>query len=171
MTAKSEPLSTIREIPDDIWEQIHPVIQGGGTAGLHCALACSATRTASTRARRRPAASPRTDPLPVMISSVAWRPSDSLDRVRRRPPQLGSASPLGRPDLPVAHRRPAAGYPHPQVATGPWMPGVLPVAARLHPETKLEQALQDRGAAGGQPAGESGRARLRAVGLSAPLRR
>ncbi len=63
MTAKSEPLSTIREIPDDIWEQIHPVIQRRGTAGLHRALACSATRSASTRARRRPAASPRTDPL------------------------------------------------------------------------------------------------------------
>ena len=163
MTAKSEPLSTIREIPDDIWEQIHPVIQRRGTAGLHRALACSATRSASTRARRRPAASPRTDPLPVMISSVARRPSDSLDRVRRRPPR-GPASPLGRPDLPVAHRRPAAGDPHPRVATGPWMPGVLPVAAGLHPETKLEQAQQDRGAAGGQPAGESGRARLRAVG-------
>ena len=79
-------------------------------------------------------------------------------------PTRTPASPLGRPDLPVAHRRPAAGDPHPRVATGPWMPGVLPVAAGLHPETKLEQAQQDRGAAGGQPAGESGRARLRAVG-------
>ena len=54
MTAKSEPLSTIREISDDIWEQIHPVIQRRGTAGLHRALACFATRSASTRARRRP---------------------------------------------------------------------------------------------------------------------
>ena len=97
MSAKSDPLSTIREIPDDIWEQIHPVIQRRGTDGLHRALACSATRSASTRARRRPAASPRTDPLPVMISSVARRPSDSLDRVRRRPPRGHPLAPWADP--------------------------------------------------------------------------
>lgn len=94
MTARSEPLSTIWEIPDDIRGQIHLVIQRRDTAGLHRALACSATRSASTPARRRPAASPRTDHLPVMINSVAWRPSDSLDRVRRRPPTK-TCQPLG----------------------------------------------------------------------------
>jgi len=94
MTAKGEPLPTIREIPDDICEQIHPVIQRRDTAGLHRALACSTTRSASSRALLKAGASPRTDPLPVMISSVAWQPSDSLDRVRQRPPTK-TCQPLG----------------------------------------------------------------------------
>ena len=143
MTAKGEPLPTIREIPDDICEQIHPVIQRRDTAGLHRALARSTTRSASSRALPKAGASPRTDPLPVMISSVAWQPSDSLDRVRQRPPTR-PASPLGRPDMPVAHRQVAVGCPHPRVATGPWSPGVLPVAAGLHMETILERPQQDR---------------------------
>ena len=73
--------------------------------------------------------------------------------------------PWGRPDIPVAHRRPLAVDPHPGVVGGTGLLGFLHVAAALHPTAQLAESESHDGSDGAECAGGSGGAGLRTPGL------
>ena len=102
-------------------------------------------------------------PDEVQLSRLAGISRAGPKRVET--PVEDSLVPLGRPDLPVAQRRPSAGDPHPRVAGGAGLCGVVYVAAALHSETQLEQAQQDHGAHGGHSPRRGGGDGLRPPGV------
>ena len=80
-------------------------------------------------------------------SSVGWRPSGSWAPAGGDA-QRGIAGPVGRPDPPVAYRRPAAADAHPGVAGGAELPGIVCLPAALRGPPPLAKAHQVHGAHG-----------------------